>query len=515
MYPAPDAKDSTTNVLHLDAAELELPTRDYYLEPAFEAKLAAYRIHIAKMLALVGMPAAKTARAAADVIDIETAIAKLSKSRTERRDLVAAYSPIDAKELSALVKSVDWPAYWSALGVTPSEKIVLVEPAYFAQLDALRAQFTPAQWASYFTYHAVSWQSFSLGKATDDEDFELQKVLWGVTAEPERSKRCVDETVRALGELLGRQYVETYFPASSKQQATKLVAAIAAAVGNDIADVDWMSAATKTAAAAKLAGLVRMVGYPDRWRASDFLVRRDDFGGNELRASAFNYRRLLARTGEPVDRSEWSMNAFAVNAYYDSATNRTALPAGFLQPPYFAPQRSISVNFGGLGWYIGHELTHAFDDQGAKFDVSGNLDDWWQPADKVAFEAKAACVADQYSTFEVSPGQSVNGRLTLGEDIADLGGVKAAFRAYRTVRKDAKPTVADGFTEDQQFFVAVAQDQCTKERPETMQRSLATDTHAPPRFRVDGALRNLPAFGEAFHCARGAPMNPIARCQVW
>jgi putative endopeptidase len=296
----------------------------------------------------------------------------------------------------------------------------------------------------------------------------------------------------------------------------RLVDAIVAAMANGIRELDWISEPTRAFASAKLDKLVRTVGYPDTWRSYDFVVERDDFAGNELRRNAFHHHRDLARAGKPVDRSEWHMPAFAVNAYYARALNHAALPAGILQPPYFGPDRSIAANLGGIGMMIGHELMHGFDDQGARYDAAGNLKDWWQPDDKAAFEARAACVADQYSTFEALPGQFVNGRLTLGENIADLGGVKAAFRAYRALRKDAAWSyIADGLTEDQQFFVAVAQAWCSKERPASLQRTLAADGHAPINFRIYGALRNLRELGEAFRCARGMPMHPIASCQVW
>ncbi len=513
---APDRKDSTLNVDYLDASGLGLPDRDYYMKPEFKDKVDAYRVHVAKMLALAGTPAAKADAAAADVVAIETELAKLTKTGVERRDPEASYNPTDAKGLAKQVKSIDWAAYWKALDVKPSKLIVIGTPKYFAQLDALRASIKPAQWASYFTYHVVDSYAFALGKAIDDEDFELQKTLTGVTERPARWKRCVLATTAALGELLGQQYVAKAFPASSKQAASQLIDAIVTAMNSNFGELDWMTPESKKTAADKLSKLVRMIGYPDKWRTYDFDVKRDDFAGNELRAYAFDHHRVLARAGTPVDRGEWGMNAFEVNAYYRSSANNTALPAGILQPPFFGPDRSVAANLGGIGMVIGHELTHGFDDQGAKFDAAGNLNNWWQPADKTKFEAKGTCVADQYSTFEALPKQFVNGRLTLGEDIADLGGVKTAFHAYRALRAGAaKQYVADGFTEDQQFFLAVGQAWCSKERPAEVQRRLTVDNHAPPKFRVYGALRNLPEFADAFHCAPGTPMRPANTCQVW
>jgi putative endopeptidase len=510
-----DNKDSLNNVTELDSEGLGLPDRDYYLNPEFKAKLDAYRGHVSKMLALAGTPAAKADAAADDVIAIETELAKVTKTRVDKRDPDKAYNPTDAKTLAGNVKSIDWKAYWKTLDMTPSAKIIVGTPAYFAAIDGLRAKFKWPQWSSYFTYHLVQESAFALPKAFDDEAFELEKVLTGVEKR-ERYKRCIESTETSLGELLGQQYAAKYFPPSSKQTATQLVDAIVRSMGDELSTLDWMSPDTRKIALAKLAKVVRMVGYPDKWRSYDFDVKRDDFAGNLMRASAFEAHRVRAKSGKPVDRSEWHMNSYTVNAYYNPTANNTALPAGILQAPFFGQDRSIAANFGGIGMVIGHELTHGFDDQGAKFDGDGNLKNWWSDADRAKFEAKGKCVADQYSTFEASKGGFVNGRLTLGEDIADLGGVKMAFHAYRELRKDAAKTyVADGFTEDQQFFIAAGQAWCSKDRPDEIQRRLTVDPHAPPKFRVYGALRNLAEFATAFQCAPGTPMRPAQTCSVW
>jgi putative endopeptidase len=513
---AADLKDSTTNVTQLDSDGLGLPDRDYYVKPDLKDKVDAYRVHVARMLELSGMPHAKAESGAADVLAIETELAKLTKTGVERRDPAASYNPTDTKALAKQVKSVDWKAYWKALDVTPSAKIIVGTPKYFAALDGLRTKFKPAVWTSYFTYHLVEATSFALPKAFDDEAFELQKTLTGVAKQQERSKRCVEATQGALGELLGQQYADKYFPGAAKQQATAMVDAIVKAMGEEIGQLDWMSDTSKQTAQAKLAKIVRMIGYPEKWRVYDFEVKRGDFAGNELRAQAFETHRVLARSGKPVDRGEWLMNTYEVNAYYEPTANNTALPAGILQPPFFGASRQTAANLGGIGMVIGHELTHGFDDEGSQFDGDGNLKNWWTKDDKDKFDAKATCVADQYSTFEATRGGFVNGRLTLGEDIADLGGVKTAFRAYRALRAGAPKTyVADGFTEDQQFFIAVGQAWCSKDRPDEIKRRLVVDPHAPPKFRVYGALRNFPEFAAAFQCAEGTPMRPAKTCSVW
>ena len=507
-----DAKDSLNNVTYLDSGSLGLPDRDYYLKDDFKAKRDAYVASVGKMLALAG---AKP-EGATDVLAIETELAGLTKTAVERRDRLAAYNTADQKALAGRVKSVDWPSYWKALKVTPSTKLVIGTPKYVGAIDKLRAKFTWKQWQALFLYRFVSTEAVALGKAFDDQQFELEKALTGVEQRQERGKRCTDLTQRGLGELLGQQYVAKYFPAEAKAAAKQVVDSIVGAMGRQIGKLDWMSDATKQLAQQKLGKVVRMVGYPDTWRSYDVDVKANDFLGNLLRAQAFETHRRLARAGHPVDRSEWQMDAYEVNAYYESTANNTALPAGILQPPFFGANRSIQANLGGIGGVVGHELTHGFDDQGAKSDADGNLHDWWQPEDKTKFEAKGACVADQYSTFEAAPRQFVQGKLVLGESIADLGGVKMAFDAYRTARKDAaKLTVADGLTEDQQFFVAVGQVWCSKDRPAEIQRRLTVDPHAPPKFRVFGELRNLREFSTAFACAAGTPMNPANSCQVW
>ncbi len=509
-----DLKDSTTNVLYIDTAGLGLPDRDYYVKPDFKDKVDAYKAHVARMFTAANIADPQTA--AADVLAIETELAKLTKTKTEARDVTAAYNPTDVVGLAKRTKSIDWKPYWKTLGIEPGKKIVLGTPKFFDAFDALRAKFKFPQWGNYFTYHLLIRTSFWLPKAFDAEAFELDKVLTGVEKQKDRSKRCIEATEQALGEVLGLQYVTKYFPATSKKQVTGYVDALVKVMGEEIAKLPWMSESTRQIAVGKLAKVVRMIGYPDKWRTYDYEVKRDDFAGNMLRSRAFETKRILTRVGRPVDRAEWSMNTYTVNAYYRSTANNTALPAGILQPPFFGPDRSVAANLGGIGMVIGHELTHGFDDQGAQFDADGNLKNWWQKDDEASFTKRTSCVADQYSGFEALPKQFVQGKLTLGENVADLGGVKMAFKAYRSLRKDAdKVYVADGFDEDQQFFLAVGQAWCTKDRQAEVQRRLTVDPHSPPKFRVYGALRNLPEFAQAFKCAPGTPMHPANTCNVW
>ena len=513
---APDPKDSTKYTVTLHPSGFGLPDRDYYVKPEYAEKLTAYGAHVAKLLGATGMAPAKLEAAAKQVVAIEVELAKLRKSAVEERDVAGMHNPTDPKALAKTVKSIDWKGYWKLHGATPGKKLGLTTPKYFQQLDKVRQRIKPAQWASYFTYHLVAGRAFTLGKTLDTEAFELRRTLTGVEQPLERSRRCVDTTEAALGELLGQQYAAKHFSAASKQAVTKLVETVAAMMTEHLGKLDWMSEATRKMAQQKLGKVVTMIGYPEQPRSYDFDVKREDFAGNVVRADAFETRRVLQRIGKPVARVEWYAKSFTVDAFYDASKNTATIPAGILQGPYFGADRSYAANLGGIGAMIGHELTHAFDDQGARYDGDGNLANWWQKEDEAKFATRGSCVADQYSTFEALKGQFVNGRLTLGEDIADLGGAKFAFQAYRHLRKDAAKTYnADGFSEDQQFFIAHAQSWCSKLRPAEIQRRLASDTHSPPKFRIYGALRNMPEFAQAFSCAPGTPMRPANACSVW
>jgi len=474
VHAVPDLKDATTFVTTLDVAGGEVPDKQ----------------SVAKLLAPVA-PAAK----ADDVVAIETELGKLARTAAEKRDVAGAYNPTDQKNLAKQLK-IDWKAYWKAMAFDPSARIVLATPRV-AALDKLRTRFKPPQWSAYFTYKLVATYAFALPKAFDGQ------------------RKCVDATRDALGELLGQQYTARFFPAAAKQTAVTEVDALVKALVDTVGGLDWMTPATKQVATAKLGKLVRMVGYPDKWRVYDFDVKRDDFAGNALRAAAFDARRDLARSGKPVDRADWQMDTYAVNAFYTASANSAVLPAGILQAPFFSgsPER-VAANLGGIGMVFGHELTHAIDEQGGQFDADGNLKPWWQKEDRAAFAQRTQCIADAYSQLEAMPKAFINGKLTAAEDVADIGGVTIAFRAYRALHKDP-PKLADGFTEDQQFFIAVGQAWCAKDKPEELARRLAGDPHAPPKFRVYGALRNLKEFADAFQCPAGTPMHPAKVCTIW
>ena len=511
-----DLKASTKNIMYLDSAGLGLPDRDYYFDDNFKAKVESYREHVQRMLALTGLTADQAKAGATNVVALETALAKITKTGVARRDVPAMYNPLDRKTLASTITSVDWKAYFKALGVEPGPTVVLTSPVFFAALDGLRKTFPPAAWASYFSYHLLNQAAFALPQRFDDEAFALAQTLSGVKTQRERYKRCIDSTQGALDQLVGQAFVDHYFAGTSKARAAEMIDAIVDVMGEKIGQLDWMTVPTKAIAQAKLKKVARMIGYPDKWRTYNFTIKPDDFFGNRVRAAQAETKRQLSRAGKPVDRNDWLMGAYEVNAYYNPSANNTALPAGILQPPFFGQDRSVAANLGGISMVIGHELTHGFDDQGSQFDADGNLQNWWSAADLKNFTDKGTCVADQYASFEVLPKQFINGRLTLGENIADLGGVKMAYGALQKLRgKASEVIVADGFTEPQQFFLGVGQAWCSSSRTADAERRLKTDVHSPPKHRIYGALRNLPEFARAFSCAPGTPMNPAKICSIW
>ncbi len=512
----PDLKDSTTNAMWFDSGGLGLPDRDYYLQDDFKDKRTAYEEHLVRLFKLLGKNDAKAKVSAANVIAVEVELAKVTKTAVEKRDVAGNYHPTAIADLAKLSPAFDWPKYLKTIGADALGSVVLTNPAFMEASSKLAGDIKGPQWQDYLTARLVDQMSPTLPKKFEDEHFALEKALTGVEEQKPRWKRCGDVTGLALSEYLGQPYVAKVFPGDSKKYANDLYAAIAVAMGQDFGTLDWMTPATKEKARQKLAKIQFLTGYPDVWKTYDFKVDPRNYAANALAAAAFEQKRQSAKAGKPYDRSEWLMPAYIVNAYYNPSANNTGLPAGILQPPFFGADRGVAANFGGIGMVAGHELTHGFDDQGAQFDEEGRLANWWGPDDLKKFAAKGQCVSKQYATFEALPGKFVNGDLTLGENIADLGGVKMAFHAYRNQRAGAdKAYVADGFTEDQQFFLGVGQAWCSKDRPEEVQRRLTVDPHSPPKFRVYGALRNLPEFARAFKCAAGTPMNPKNACSVW
>ncbi|HTN82040.1 MAG TPA: M13 family metallopeptidase [Sorangium sp.] len=515
---AQDMKDATRVIAQLDQNGLGLPDRDYYLNEDDKSKAlrTKYQEHVARMMRLAGAQEAAAKTAAADVVQIETELAKISKTRVERRDPKGLYNKLDRAALAKTAPDFPWDAYFQGIGRPDIKEVNVTSVRFFEGLSRLLKAAKPAAWQSYLAWHVVRSTAPALPKAFVDESFTLQSALTGQTEVRPRWKRCVDSTDNALGELLAQPFVKTSFPGESKPAAESMVREISDAFAREVRSLDWMDEGTKQRALTKLSAMAYLIGYPDKWKTYDFEVDPKSYAKNALAARAFHTRWDLGKIDKPLDRDEWQMSPPSVNAYYDPQRNHMVFPAGILQPPFYSVKSAVAVNLGGIGMVVGHELTHGFDDEGSQFDAKGNLEDWWSKDVGAAFRTKTGCVDAQYSAYEALPGLKLNGKLTLGENIADLGGLKLAFMAYRAMRKGAaEQTVAGGFTEDQQFFLAHGQAWCGKMRDEALRLMVQVNPHSPPHFRVNGPLANLPEFGEAFKCAPGTPMRPTNTCTVW
>ncbi len=518
VSPTQDADDATRWIANLDQNGLGLPDRDYYLrEDEGSKKLrGTYHDHVARMLELAGTPKARASVAATDVLALETELAKISKTKVERRDPKGMFNRLNRAGVEKALPVFDWTGYWKGLGFPGTQDIAVTAPKYFEGLQALIDSTKPAVWQSYLSWQVVRSTAKLLSKPFVDESFRMQQALTGQPELPPRWRRCVHATDDALGDLLAQPYVKDHFPGDSKQSAQNMVAAISGAMANDLGKLDWMDEPTRARAREKLSSLAFLIGYPSKWKTYDFPIDAKSYAQNSLRSRHFELKRDLTKVGKPVDREEWQMTAPTVNAYYDPQRNQMVFPAGILQPPFYGIDQALAVNAGAIGMVVGHELTHGFDDEGSQFDAKGNLSSWWTAAASANFKAKISCVDKQYSAYEALPGLHVNGALTLGENIADNGGLKLAFEAYRALRADANETVvADGLTEDQQFFLGFAQSWCAAYRPDFERMVVQTNPHSPPRFRVRGPLTNTPQFAAAFSCKEGAPMHPKNICAVW
>jgi putative endopeptidase len=513
-----DAKDATRVIAEIDQHGLGLPDRDYYVKDDDKSKEIRdrYVIHVKNMLHLAGLPDKQAKGAADDVMRIETALARASKTRVERRDPKAMYNRIDRGGVAGKAPRMLWDAYWKELGFPEIQEINVTAPPFLEAVNGLFSTEKPAAWQSYLTWHVVRATAALLPKAFVDEAFAFESSLTGQKEQRPRWKRCVEATDGALGELVAPAFLKDHFAPESKEATERFVHEIARTFGEEVDKLDWMDAVTKARAAEKLKAMAYLIGYPKKWKTYDFEIKPQAYLENALAARGGELRRQLGKVGKPLDREEWHMTPPTVNAYYSPQKNHMVFPAGILQPPFYNPKANVPVNLGGMGMVVGHELTHGFDDQGSQFDAQGNLVNWWTDQDNSRFKAKTGCVADQYAQYEPLPGVKLNGRLTLGENIADGGGVKLAFHAYRAMRKDAAEVVkAGGLTEDQQFFVGVGQSWCFKASEAFARLRAQTDPHSPPRFRVTGSLSNLPEFSAAFSCAEGTPMRRANACSVW
>jgi endothelin-converting enzyme/putative endopeptidase len=523
FYVRPDQKKSDREIANVDQGGLGLPDRDYYLktDPRSVELRKQYEEHVRAMFALLakaeGASGANAEQQAHAVMALETALAKASLDRVARRNPDNTYHKMTVGELALLTPDFAWKQYLAGVGIPPVESLNVAVPDFAKALNRTIADTGLADLKSYLRWHVLLADADLLPRAFEDENFRFyEHILRGTKEMPPRWKRCVRSTDHALGEALGREFVKVAFAGASKEKALQLVGQIENEMRKDIQSAGWMTAATKQQALAKLDAVANKIGYPDKWRDySSVKIARDDFFGDAVRAREFEIRRNFAKIGKPVDKGEWGMTPPTVNAYYSPPMNNINFPAGILQPPFYNPNGSDAVNYGGIGAVIGHELTHGFDDQGRRFDGEGNLRDWWTPEDAKAFESRADCVVREYGNFSPVDGVKLNGKLTLGENAADNGGIRLAYMALMDSLAGHEPEKKDGFTPQQQFFLGYAQIWCENSTEASSRVRAATDPHSPGPFRANGVLQNMPEFREAFACKAGDPMVSEQPCRVW
>jgi putative endopeptidase len=523
-----DDKDSSKQIAGVFQGGLSLPDRDYYLVDSkrFQEIRKQYAEHVAKMFTLAGDTPELAAKEAAAVLEIETALAKVSTSRTDLREPENRYHIYTVADFQKLTPDFDYSVYFKDVKIRSFETLNVATPDFFKGLSELIAKEPIEAWKSYFRWHALHSAAINLPKAFFDENFAFfGKTLAGQKEPTPRWKQCASMTDRALGEAVGQDWVKKNFPPAAKASMDKLVAALEKSLGDDIKTLPWMSDATKKAAEEKLNLIRNKIGYPEKWRDYSALkVERDDLIGNLRRNNVFERNYNLNKLGKPVDEKEWGMTPPTVNAYYNPSMNDINFPAGILQPPFFDFTIDPAVNFGGIGVVIGHEMTHGFDDEGSKYDGQGNLREWQTAGDRKAFTERTDCVASEYSGFEAAaahdgiPAQKLNGKLTLGENTADNGGLRIAYMALLDTLAAEGKTIndkIDGYTEEQRYFLGFAQVWCQNQTEQSARQSALVDPHSPGLWRVNGSVQNYDQFGKAFGCTKGQPMYPATSCRVW
>ena len=517
----PDARQSSIYAVEFDQGGLSLPDRDYYLKEDFAKQRQAYREHVAKMFALLGEKPEDAATHAGIVIDVETELAKASRSRVDLRDPNKNYNKFTKAELLQKNPALTWQVYLSERSLGGVSYAIVGQPEFFEAVDKMMLARPLADWQVYLRWHVLHASAPFLCRDAELEDFNFfGKVLSGQPEQEPRWKRAFHTLDGSIGEAVGQLYVEKYFPPEAKARMKDLVENLKTVFRDHLEKADWMTDATRAKALAKFARFTKKIGYPDKFRDySSIKIKRDDYLGNVRRAAAFEEHREIARVGQLVDRTEWDMTPPTVNAYFNPLQNEIVFPAGILQPPFFDLTQDDAVNYGAIGVVIGHEITHGYDDQGRKYDADGNLKEWWAAEDAKEFEGRAQKVVDEYNAFEALPGVHVNGRLTLGENLADLGGISIAYDALeRTLAKDpSKRKEIDGFTPEQRFFISFAQVWRTNIRDAEARRLVTVDPHSPGRFRAVGPLENFQPFFEAFNIKPGDPMwrAPELRAHIW
>jgi putative endopeptidase len=515
-----DAKDSTQVIATAIQGGLGLPDRDYYLREDDKSKKMRddYKQHVAKMLELLGDSSEKAVAEAAVVLGIETSLAKASMSNVDLRDPNKTYHRMKVAEAQSITPDFSWDAYLRTVGHSEVREINVAQPDFFTALNAQLKSTSLDDWKTYFRWHVVNSAALALPEKFVTEDFDFRgRILTGAKQIQPRWKRCVQSTDRSLGEALGQIYVQKYFPPEAKAHALEMVHNLIAALRDDLKTLPWMGPETRAQATAKLDAFALKIGYPDKWRDYSALkIERAAYLQNLELSTQFEFERRLNKIGKPVDRTEWGMTPPTVNAYNNSSMNEIVFPAGIMQPPFYDPKADDAVNYGGMGAVIGHEITHGFDDHGSQFDGHGNLKNWWSPDDLKNFKERAQCVSDQFDGYVVDGDLHQNGKLVLGESIADLGGLTISYAAYeKSLEGKPRPPDKDGFTPEQRFFIGWAQVWGANTRLEYARLLANTNPHPLPRFRGDGPLSNMAEFARAFGCKKGDAMVRAQACKIW
>lgn len=517
----PDAKDSSRYAFHLWQGGISLPDRDYYLSDSFAKQREAYKEHLTKMFSLLGEDARVAGEHAQTVLDIETQLAKASRSRVDLRDPLKNYNKFEVQKLVDDSKNFPWRQYLNELGLSTLPYAIVGQPEFFEQLDKLLKEKTLPEWKTYLRWQVLHSAAPFLHEAVELENFNFfGKALSGQQEQEPRWKRANKVINSEIGEALGQLYVEKHFPPAARERMSELVSNLKEVFKDRLENLSWMSEDTKKKGLLKFDRFTQKIGHPDKFRDYSTLeIKRDDYLGNVRRADAFEINRRLVRVGKPVDKNEWEMTPPTVNAYFNPLYNEIVFPAGILQPPFFDLAMDDAVNYGAIGAVIGHEITHGYDDEGRHYDADGNLVEWWTGKDAKEFDIRAQKVVDEYSAFEALPGLHVNGKLTLGENIADLGGVSIAYDALqRALKKDSsKRKVVDGLSPEQRFFISFGQIWRNNIRDAEAKRRITVDPHSPGRFRAFGPLLNLQEFYETFGIKKGAQMwrDPEQRAKIW
>lgn len=516
-----DMKNSEKYVLHIHQSGLGLPDRDYYLNDDAESLRVrrAYEKHLEMIFKLAGSTSPEAVKNRETVLRLETAIAQISMTKEDLRDVDKTYHKISVAKLARLTPHIAWSRYLTVVGAGIPREVIVMQPDFLKAVDTLLVETPIADWKTFLTWHLVGGTAAYLSPAFEKQSFAFYgTVLSGVTVMKPLWRRALGVVNGTLGEALGKLYVEEHFSTEAKKRIKLLVDDLFEAYETRIKNLDWMSAGTKKKAIQKLHQMNRKLGYPDRWRSyRGLIIKPDDYFGNVVRASLQEHARVMRRLKKPVDRKEWFMTPQTVNAYCSFGLNDVVFPAAILQPPFFSVDADDAVNYGSIGSVIGHEITHGFDDQGSKFDGKGNRKTWWTPEDRKRFEQKAERLVKEFNTYIVADGLRVNGELTLGENIADLGGASIAFDAYQTRLKKTGRRDSDGFTPEQRFFLSFALFERENRRPEAEKTQVLTDPHSPGQFRINGPASNLPEFYTAFGVQKGDALyrEPEDRARIW